>query len=147
VGDLTNSGISANILKKYLATKRVTFTRILTQDELVPLLRACDCSIHLCWFDSCPNSVVEALCAGVPVVCNNVGGTPELVQLAGGYICDVDKEYDMKPVDLYRPPKIDRSVVARSIRECVKTRPIVNSRFLDIGRVALEYLRFFNEVS
>jgi glycosyltransferase involved in cell wall biosynthesis len=90
--------------------------------------------------------VVEAIAAGTPVVCNNVGGTPELVGPAGGLICAVDAAYDMKPVKLYSPPAINRELVAQALRRCVEDPPVVRSETLDIRSIARQYLDFFEVV-
>ena len=43
------------------------------------LFKKADAFITLNYKDSCPNSVLEALASGLPVVYSNTGGTPELV--------------------------------------------------------------------
>ena len=50
------------------------------QDSISKYFDSADLFLHLCWLDSCPNAVVEAITHGLPVVCSNQGGTPEIVR-------------------------------------------------------------------
>jgi glycosyltransferase involved in cell wall biosynthesis len=144
-GDCVESGLSVTDCAQYAETGRVVFCGRVDQATLAGYLKAAVCSIHLCWFDACPNSVVEALCAGVPVVTNNVGGTHELVRLAcpedaDWLVCGVDATYTCNPVDLYRPPRIDRGVVAAAIARCFYKLALVDRAALSIKRSADAYL-------
>lgn len=114
-------------------------------DELWALYQLACASIHLCWFDACPNSVVEAIVAGCPVITNNVGGTHEIVRLSGGMVLELDKPYDYRPVDLYHPPAIDRYAVASAMRQCAAARPSVNSQHVDIRTIAAQYKTYFEK--
>lgn len=149
-GDTAKSGLSSDEQVKYMSNSRLLFLGPLNRQDMHAYLKISDVSIHLCWFDACPNSVVEALCLGVPVISNNVGGTHELLHRCNlrHLICNIDQPYDYKPVDLYNPPTIDRGIVASQIR-CVfgnKSYCEVNSQSLHISNVAKEYKRFFESL-
>jgi glycosyltransferase involved in cell wall biosynthesis len=141
-GDARRSGLKLNEAQTLFSRPNIEYLASLPQALLMPILKGCTASIHLCWFDACPNSVVEAICAGVPVVTNNVGGTWEIVAPSGGYVCAIDEPYDLEPVDLYHPPAIDRSIVAQAIRKAAVERPKINCDRVDIRNVADQYLRF-----
>lgn len=145
-GDTSQCGIPHEHLCAY-ASNRVKFLGKLDQKRLASLITASRAVIHLCWFDACPNSVVEALCAGVPVISNNVGGTHELLRAVqlDHMICYVDKPYDYKPVKLYSPPPIDRSVVAEKIRQAATKQWKLGfpNQTLRISTVAKWYIKFF----
>jgi glycosyltransferase involved in cell wall biosynthesis len=66
----------------------------LDEKRLNDYLSMSDVMLNLCWYDWCPNAVVEAICAGVPVICGNNGGVPEIVR-DSGIILDIDTP--MKP--------------------------------------------------
>lgn len=51
--------------------------------DLAALLRQHDIFFTACKNDSCSNSLIEALHCGLPVVCRNSGGNPEIVGDAG----------------------------------------------------------------
>lgn len=145
-GDVKRAGISDQNLRKYCGMKQLEFVGNLPHSELMPIVKGCVASVHLCWFDACPNSVVETLCAGVPVITNNTGGTWEIVAPAGGYVCAIDAPYDYRAVDLYHPPEIDRRLVSQAMVACAKDRPRVENAHVDIRHVAEQYLNFITRL-
>lgn len=144
-GDISKCDIKQKELKRYFSLPNVRWLGLLSQYHLAAYLKVAKASIHLCWFDACPNSVVEAIIAGVPVICNNVGGTQEIVKPSGGYVCNIDEPYDLRPVDLYHPPQIDRSVVAEALNKCLKEKPVISNNHVDINNIANQYLQFIRE--
>ena len=47
--------------------------------KVSPVYAASNYMCHICHLDACPNSVIEGLSFGLPVLSNNIGGTPEIV--------------------------------------------------------------------
>ncbi|MDA9230046.1 glycosyltransferase family 4 protein, partial [Amylibacter sp.] len=93
----------------------VTFIGKVDKASVFQYLERADLFLHLAWLDPCPNSVVEAISCGVPVVCSNQGGTPEIVNKTGcGRVamCDVKVDYG-NLVDLYNPPLPDIDEIIR----------------------------------
>ncbi len=75
------------------------------------------------WLDHCPNTVLEAMGSGLPVLCTNQGGTPELVASAqGGIVSAADAPLPIAPVDLYHPPEPDMDVLHRDLCDLVRRR-------------------------
>jgi glycosyltransferase involved in cell wall biosynthesis len=146
VGDLKQSGLTDKEKKKYLDNKSVMFLGVLDQKSLSKYLVSSDVFIHLCWLDNCPNSVVESICAGVPVITNNVGGTHEIVSKSGGYVVPIDNPYNLNPCDLYSPPNIDREMVSKIIIKASESNVKVSYSHVDIDNVAIEYKRFFCKI-
>lgn len=58
----------------------VEFAGRLERDEMAERLRLCAVALNPSRIDNTPNSVLEALASGVPVVTTNVGGVPYLVE-------------------------------------------------------------------
>ncbi len=141
-GGLSRSGID---LKKYGHHRKLKFLGQINQKIAASYLKVSTAFLHLSWFDSCPNGVVEAVAAGVPVICGNIGGTKEIVGPSGGYVCEIDKPYRLEPVDVYNPPPIDRKKVARKIMDCIKYPPEIIYDHVDIKRVGSLYLKFLRE--
>ena len=146
VGDLEKNSISDENMERYNEIENIKFLGKIDNKRLGYYFAICDACIHLCWTDCCPNTVIESLTSGCPVICNNIGGTPELVSLAGGIICDIDQEYDLEPVVMFNIPKIDRSKVAEAIIKSTEKKIIVDGRCFDIKNIAKQYLDFFHEI-
>jgi glycosyltransferase involved in cell wall biosynthesis len=61
-------------------TGAVTFAGRLERREMASLYRSADAVLNPARVDNMPNSVLEALASGVPVVSTNVGGVPYIVE-------------------------------------------------------------------
>lgn len=48
------------------------------------------------WYENNPLSIIEALCAGVPIVGANIGGIPELIDEASGEVFESGNEEDLQ---------------------------------------------------
>ncbi len=64
----------------------VTLTGPYTQTQAPTLYTSCDAYLLLTHNDVCPNSALEAMACGIPVIHTSTGGTPELVGKAGAMI-------------------------------------------------------------
>lgn len=154
VADIPDSGLHVigeaddnDVINRYGHFKNIVFHGgVFDREVLYGFMKSVDASIHLCWFDCFPNSVVEAVCMGCPVICNNTGGTHEIVRPSGGIVLDLDKEYDYQPTDLYNTPVIDIEKVASAMWSCIKNRPIVSCNHVTIKSVAAQYYDVFKEV-
>ena len=146
VGDIANSGISKKEMSNYVYHHNIFYHGKVHQNVLISILKSVTASIHLCWFDACPNSVVEAIVAGVPVICNNTGGTWEIVGPSGGIICTVDEPYNFKPVDLYNPPSINRDCIADALIRCSEDQIQITRDHVLIKNIADQYLSFIESL-
>lgn len=115
-------------------------------------IRECNIMLNLAWFDWAPNSVVECLVAGLPVVYCQGTGMQDLVGDSGVMV----KDSSPKPKYLhvkhkgkkrYRPkvPPIDYEEVMVAIDKALKM-PRINRPDLFIENVALKYKTVFDEV-
>ena len=147
-GNLSKCCIDKITLSGYLGHPKVRNLGVLNQSQLAMYLKRSDAAMHLCWLDACPNSVVEALCAGVPVLTNNVGGSHELLESCNlnQLICNIDQPWDYEPCDLYDPPLIDVNVVAEKLQQCFINPPYIGSTHVSIEYAAINYWRFFSEL-
>lgn len=69
-----------NITRELGLTDTVTFTGKVDNADMAALYRKADLMINPSLVDNMPNSVLEALASGVPVVSTNVGGVPYVVE-------------------------------------------------------------------
>jgi glycosyltransferase involved in cell wall biosynthesis len=81
---IAGSGPHANDLKQLVEelglAHVVRFAGRLDRDAMAALYRSADIMLNPSLADNMPNSVLEALASGVPVVTTNVGGVPYIVQ-------------------------------------------------------------------
>lgn len=108
-----------------------------SHEECLRIYASADYFIHLAWLDHCPNVVVEALSQGCPIICTNSGGTQEIVK-ENGLIIQETNEYNYELTDYDKPYPIDLSNFSLPNEKIV-----VNSDFLEIEKVAKEYLKVF----
>lgn len=109
--------------------------------NLPKYLRGGDAFIHLTWLDNCPNTVVEALACGLPILCSHNGGTKELVK-SNGVIIKCEEDYEFKKVKLYDPPRCDRQLVAEGIDRILAWDKKIDASHLDIENIARRYAEF-----
>jgi len=112
--------------------ERIFYPGNLKVNELYSLYKKSKYFIHLAYLDHCPNVVVDAVACGCHVICSSAGGTKEIA--LGGTIIEED-EWDFKPTELYKPPKMDFS---RKIENNHNTS-------IDMVYVASKYNKFLGE--
>jgi len=111
--------------------------------ELPKYYKMADAMVHLCWLDCCPNSVVEGLASGLPVVCSHNGGTHELVK-GDGVVIQIEEDYDYgSMVDLYNPPKVCMETIVSGILKCLEFESIDPRLDLKISNTASLYSKLF----
>ena len=117
-------------------------------DRLFSILKSTSWMCHICHVDSCPNSVIEGLSAGLPVLSNNIGGTPEIVG-ASGTIVPVDRPFSFKPIASMQDvgsSSVDVSLLAQSMVQMMNGRWSINRPDLDISVTARRYYEFFQKI-
>ena len=120
-------------------------------EDLAPWYRTGDICLFFSWLDHCPNTVVESLACGVPVICTNQGGTRELIEKTkGGIVVEADTPFPFKPVNLYHPPVPDQNALVKAIITMVEGRKkfavCIDRTALDIDNVAQRYVDFVEKV-
>lgn len=119
----------------------------INNEELPTYLRTANIYLFFSWLDSCPNSVVEAIACGLPIICINTGGTPEIIKATnGGIVVDADLDYNYKAVNLQDPPKPDYEKIIDAITLMVKDiefyKNQIDTTKIDIKHVANSYYNF-----
>ena len=118
-----------------------------SHDKVMQALYECVALVHLAYLDWAPNIVAEALTMGCPVITNNIGGTKEVILDGCGEVLKLDNEYNMKPVNLEKPPKIDTDIVAGAIkRYALRPCRVTNNTHVNIKTIASQYASFIKRV-
>ncbi len=69
-----------NIVTKYNLNDRITVTGLIPRQDALRYIRTMDIFAFTSLHDGCPNTVLEAMLAGVPIVATRVGAIPELIE-------------------------------------------------------------------
>lgn len=120
-------------------------------DKLPEWYRAGNIFLFFSWLDHCPNTVIEAIACGLPVICTNQGGTRELVEITkGGIVVEADGEFDFEPVDLYNPPQPDYNKMLAAINAMEVNYDSyvqrIDRTMINIDNVARKYVGFVQKV-
>lgn len=135
----------------YSIPARVRLVGHVEPKELPLWYRSADVCMFLSWLDNCPNTVVEALASGLPVLATNQGGTKELLQLTdGGIAVQADAEFQFTSVELYKPPEPDLDMIIKGMFEIVESRKFVAANIkrelIGIDSIARQYVGFSHQV-
>lgn len=122
---------------------------VLDDVALGSIFASSNAMVNITYLDACPNAVVEALCAGCPVICTDQGGTHELLHdIPTDGIVIADKPYNFKPIDLEHPPKPRMPELVAAILHYCQDRDDATPypKHLFIDAIAQQYVRFFERL-
>lgn len=122
-----------------VADMNIYYTGSVPHKTCLEIYSIADWMIHLAYLDHSPNTVVEALSQGCPVICSDDGGTKELVK-DNGFILSEHKKYEFQLLDYDNPPSIDVGQVT------FLPNVTVDNSHLNIVEVAKQYVQVFNHV-
>jgi len=130
---------AVDYVKSTQAHNIILFPKI-SHDKLPEIYVTADAMVHLSWIDWCPNTVVEGLACGLPVLCSHNGGTSELVK-DNGVILQLEEDYSLgSTVDLYNPPSVDREIIINGILEVLGKPSGFERSDLSIASVGEQYI-------
>lgn len=111
------------------------------------LFNHCNAMVHITYLDACPNSVVESLVAGCPVICTDQGGTHELIRDNCGVVIP-DTPYNFKSINLSKPPRPDMQALINAFKHYAQDRDDADPdvRHLHIDNTAKQYVDFFGKI-
>jgi len=115
----------------------------LGHEKMRDLYEECGLMIHICHIDSCPNSVVEGLRMGMPVLSNNIGGTPEIVGKSG-LVINIDSPFDGRPLmsmSQVGDDSVDIELLADGIVQAWESRRFEERMDLTIDNCARKYIQ------
>lgn len=88
----------------------VFYTGTVAEKTYLEIYSMADWMLHLSWRDHCPNTNIECLSQGTPIICSKDSGSAELIN-GYGIVVSEQQANDLKPFDYDNPPIIDISVV------------------------------------
>lgn len=149
---LGNINKNLRVEKKILKSKNIIITGNIDPKNLPVWYRTGDIFLHFTYIDFCPNSVIEAIASGLPVLCTNLGGTRELVELTtSGIVVDADKIKKLDKYDLWNPPEPNKQKISDGISKIVKNKNKIKKKInldpINIDKVAKKYSNFINKIN
>lgn len=137
--------------RPYQTDPDIHFAGHIPADDLPDWYRTADLCLFFSWLDHCPNTVVEALACGLPVVCTNQGGTRELIELTGGgLIAEADAPFAYEPVELYKPPQPNPEILLQAVTSAANRRAELSAAIardrIDIKSATRHYLEFISRL-
>ena len=120
------------------AADRIHVVGPLPNDEMPQYMQQADILVHPRLGDWCPNTVVEAMACGLPVVCGRWGGAAEVVGDAGRVVPTNEWEYGEKFVEGLSQAVVHILENLNHYRTAARTR--AEAKF-DIRQVASAYLQ------
>tara|TARA_R110000824_G_scaffold318052_4_gene505160 strand:+ start:475 stop:1368 length:894 start_codon:yes stop_codon:yes gene_type:complete len=124
--------------------ENIKLIKTVNPSSLPSIYQSCDAMIHLAWLDWCPNTVVEALASGLPILCSHNGGTKDIVQ-DNGVVIELEDDYIIgQELDLYSPPEVDVEIIADGVFKLLEMPTTPNREDLKISNVALKYKTIFS---
>ena len=124
--------------------KQIKFIGNVPEEKLRKYVATADVMLHLSWLDYCPNSVVEALVAGTPVICAGGSGTEEIVGNAGSIL-----NLGLPPLGIVKnlkPPSFKYELVYNALDKWLEKRVRIAKPELHIDNIARQYKEVFEEV-
>jgi len=106
------------------------------------IFSAANWMLHLAWLDHCPNTVIESLSQGTPVICSEHGGTKELIK-GYGIILNEKVNYNFELTDYENPPKID----VKQIKNKLPNKSELSNCFdITMKNCLSNYINFIKEI-
>lgn len=137
----------AGKVNKNIQEEHIRTYGYLDDSSLNSLLRGVDAMLNLSYYDWCPNAVVEALVAGVPVVCNNASGVKEIIDPETCIVVNCDPKPKPKVKNRDLPPAVDVEPVAQALLTVLNRGKRATVPHLHIGEIAKQYKRVFEKVA
>lgn len=122
--------VCGEISHKVPKAKNITYVGKIDEKYLGRLLTSSRCMLNLASYDWCPNAVVEAIVAGLPVIGYDNSGVGELIDGSGGYTLP----FYASQIDIFD-----------AINHCVENRITTHKPSLYIENIAKQYYQAFEE--
>ena len=130
--------------KERIKHPNIKYLGWISPDDIKKYLSQAIATIHLSWLDWCPNSMVESIVAGCPIIYSDSGGSPEIGRFGGVPIKDV--QWNFLPTFLYEPPELSVEEISDAIFKVKECEIQIYNSELDIEEISKKYMDFFKEI-
>ncbi len=131
--------------EKLISHPRIKYLGWIPPKKLKKMLSRAISTIHISWLDWCPNSMVESIVAGCPVIYSDSGGSLE-VGFSYGIGID-DENWDFRnPCYLYDPPRMNDDEIVEAMFNLKNNDIEIDGKEFYISNIADKYISFFREV-
>src|ERR1051325_2068826 len=122
---------------KHGLEQHVVFTGGVTHEQILAWMEHCELFVFQSTCENCPNTLIEALAAGLPIACSSSGVMPEIAGDAAVYYDPFD------PRDIARALRevVSDPGLQATLRERAKVQALKFPTWQDVGRRTLETLR------
>lgn len=125
--------------------KRIKYVGRANHAKVFQFYKGCSGVIHISRLDACPNAVVEGLAFRKPILCNNVGGTPEIVQ-DSGVVINIDPPFKYRKFPLGNPDCVKPRVIAKGLSELLSKKWSIYRPDLSMESAAKSYYCFLENL-
>ena len=92
--------------KKHNLDNEIFFLGTYSQEKADVIYNSSDIYFYFVHQSNCPNSVIEAMSCGLPVVCQNTGGLPEIVDNRSGICLNAEKNWEKPSI-----PNVEEAII------------------------------------
>jgi glycosyltransferase involved in cell wall biosynthesis len=140
---------------KEIRHKNIKYYGHVDRKHMIEIFKRADFALHLSKRDSCPNSVVEYIGAGIPVITtNNCGGSTEMCYVTSGCaIVQGDGSYDdVTPVPHYKESwnvlsdVVKRDLLLEMFKLTENKKRVFLPEILTAEHQAMEYIKILESV-
>lgn len=115
----------------------ITFTGFISDTR--PLLEKGDVFLYYSVHDNFPNTILEAMASGIPVITNDVGATHEIISSEhDGFVCDDKESFKEHLISLIENPNL-RQKIGYNARKRVE-------RDFNWDSIIFNYITLYNQV-
>jgi len=136
--------------KNFKKNNNIFYAGNIDPNKLPEWYRTGNLYLHLAWIDQNANTHVEATACGLPSICSNNGGNPEIIEnCKSGIVSKIDEEYNFNLIDFYNPPPINYDILENDFMKIFNNynsfKNNISTKSIDIDFAAIKYLKFLNE--
>lgn len=131
----------------HLGSGNIKFLGQLNNHTLHRYIHSANCALFLGCYDACPNSLVEILVAGTPVICVNGSGPEELVKLGYGEILNIDEPASRRGMLIGRIAELPHQPILEALDRWVNCEEKKPAKNLFIKQIANRYKMALEETA